>query len=210
MNTSTVLAIAASAVYLVRLVPQPYKAWRTGVLSGVSPMAAINGTVSDAAWLIYGVVVALPAVWATQTIALALGLWLCAALRRTTRRGDICVGTLWALTLLIGAATGLIVAVLAFGCLVNYAPSVWAVLRTDDLRGVAVGTWLLALADAALWGTYGSVVGDPALVAYGFALTATALIVLGRVTVTRRLWPTEDADTPILWAVADGPAHNET
>lgn len=176
----------ASAVFLVRLLPQPLKLWRTGVPDGVSPLGAINGAVSDVAWLIHGIAVGLAPVWAVSALACPPSIWLVVLLRRSTRRSDVLGGVLWLSAVVIGAITGQMTAVLAFSVVVNQGPQVWEALRNDDLSGVAVGTWLVAFADASLWGAYGVAVGDAALVAYGIVLFTASAVVLGRVAITRR------------------------
>jgi hypothetical protein len=53
MSASAHLAIVASAIYFVRLLPQPIKTQRTGKVEGVSWLGA-NTLIADGAWFAYG------------------------------------------------------------------------------------------------------------------------------------------------------------
>jgi hypothetical protein len=70
--------------------------------------------------------------------------------------------------------------VLGASVVVNHVPAVWAALRGDRLDGIAPATWLIALADAGLWGGYGVLVRDPALIAYGTILVVASVVILFR------------------------------
>ena len=83
---------------------------------------------------------------------------------------------------------GVLGAVLGASVLLTTGPQVVEALRTDDLSGIAPATWWISILDAALWGAYGWVIGDLALVGYWAVLTACAVTVLARLawTATRR------------------------
>lgn len=186
------LAVLAPLVYLVRLLPQPIRLWRTGVAAGVSPLAAMNGVIGDVGWLVYGFSAGLPAVWAVSALALVPALWTVALLARSTTRVDLFAASAWALALVGSAAVGQIGITLALGVLVTQGPQVWVAIRNRDLRGIAPGTWWLSVLDATTWGLYGVGVGDGALMGYGLVLLTSAGIVLGRVWWTGRRWPSDE------------------
>jgi len=108
-------------------------------------------------------------------------------LRREFGRREILAAALVAGAFVLSAAAGLLGAALALGVLVTAGPQVWRALRRSDLRGIAVATWVVAVADALSWGTYGVVIGDRALEGYGAVLLASAAIVLCRVAWTQRV-----------------------
>ena len=166
-----VLAVAAPAVFLVRLVPQPLRLARTGVDDGVSPMAAFNQLLSEGAWLTYGLVQARVAIWLVSAFALFPS-------------GAAAFGT----AIVVAWSAGWLGAVLGASVLLTTGPQVVEALRTDDLSGIAPATWWISILDAALWGAYGWVIGDLALVGYWAVLTACAVTVLARLawTATRR------------------------
>ena len=57
LSTTDALGLLASGVFLVRLLPQPVRLARTGVASGVSPLAALNSMLTMVAWVAYGLIV---------------------------------------------------------------------------------------------------------------------------------------------------------
>jgi uncharacterized protein with PQ loop repeat len=194
--TTTTLGILASAIFLIRLLPQPIRLARHGVSAGVSPLATLNALVADAAWIGYGLWAGLPIVWLVSVAAALPGLWATALLRRDITPGDITAAVAWAGAVLLSAVVGAIDIVLGAGVLVTQGPSVLKALREDDLRGIAPATWWISIADAAAWGAYGLAVGSAALMGYGLVLTASALIVLGRIWWTARSPDTELATAP--------------
>ena len=197
MSSSLVdaLAVLAPLVYLVRLLPQPVRLWRTGVAAGVSPLAAMNGVIGDIGWVAYGLSAGLPSVWAVCAIALVPATWTVVLLARATTRADVLAAAVWASALLGSAAVGHVGVTLALGVLVTQGPQVWMAVRDRDLRGIAPGTWWLAVLDATTWGLYGVGIGDGALMGYGLVLLLSAGIVLGRVWWTGRRWPPDQRRT---------------
>lgn len=187
MSPATVLSLVASAIFLVRLVPQPVRLWRTGVAAGVSPVAAANAVTSASAWLVYGAAHHLPVVWAVSVVALVPGAWTVGLLWHEFGTADLVGGGAVAAAFALAGMTGALAAALAMGVLVTAGPQVWRALRRSDLRGIAAATWCVAVADALSWGAYGVVIGDHALEGYGAVLLASALIVLGRVAWTQRV-----------------------
>jgi uncharacterized protein with PQ loop repeat len=182
-----VLGVLASVAFFARLTPQPVRLWRTGVPDGVSPMAAMNSSLSDLGWILYGTAAGLVPVWLTALVALGPGLWTVWLLRRETTRRDLLWSALWLATIALAWASGTLAAILGVSVVVNQGPQVVRALRHDDLRGVSPTTYVLALADAALWGAYGLAAADVAVVGYAVVLLAAAVTVLGRIWWTRRL-----------------------
>jgi uncharacterized protein with PQ loop repeat len=185
MSTATAVSILASAIFLVRLIPQPARLWRTGVTAGVSPVAAANAVTSASAWLVYGASRGLLVVWAVSVAALVPGVWTVSLLRREFGRLEVLASAAVVGTFVLSAAAGLFGAALALGVLATAGPQVWRAVRDSDLRGIAPATWFVAIADAVLWAAYGVFIHDGALQGYGVVLLASAAIVLGRVAWTR-------------------------
>ncbi len=184
--SDTTLAVLASAVFLLRLLPQPVRLFRSGVAEGVSPMAAFNAVLVAFAWLYYGIDQRLPVVWLVSVLALVPGIWQSALLLHRTRRVDVVGAGAWALALLVAFAVGHFGAVLGLGVVVTTGPQVVEVLRSDDVRGVAPSTWWISILDAVLWGLYGAALGDGPLIGYGVVLSTCAVVVLVRLAVVRR------------------------
>lgn len=195
--TTTALGLLASAIFLLRLLPQPIRLARHGVSAGVSPLAALNAIVADAAWIGYGLWADLPTVWLVSVAAAIPSTWAAALLRREITTRDLTAAVVWAGAILLAAVTGAIDLVLGAGVLVTQGPSVVRALREDDLRGISPATWWISIADAAAWGAYGVAVDSPALVGYGIVLSTSAVIVLGRV-----WWTSRVPDTGLATATA--------
>lgn len=183
MSWAEILGWLGSALFLARLVPQPVRLWRTGLTHGVSAHAVSNATVSDVGWLLYGVSVGLVPVWVCTALAIPLDIWTAFLLRRHLTVRTLTMAAGWGVIMsaawLVAGGAGLGV-VLGGSVLVNNAPQVWAAVRGDRLDGIASATWFIGIADAGLWGSYGVVVRDPALMAYGAILMTSSLVILTR------------------------------
>ena len=182
----TVLSVLAPTVFLVRLLPQPLRLARTGVDDGVSPMAAFNQFLSEGAWLGYGLLSSRVSIWLVSAIALLPSGWQALLLARRSRRADLLGAALFGAAIAAAWGVGALGAVLGASVLVTNGPQVVEAIRSNDLRGIAAATWWLALVDAALWGAYGWVIDDAALLGYWAVLTTCATIVLVRIHWTRR------------------------
>lgn len=189
-----VIGYVASVVFLARLMPQPIRLARTGVPDGVSPLAMMNGVVSDVGWILYGLSVGLLPVWGVAVLALPAGIWTVVLLRRRITRTDLIGAGVWLFTIVIAWQVGRLAVILGVSVIVNHGPQVWTAIRSKHLDGISRTTWLLALADASLWGGYGIATGDPALMGYGSVLLTGAIVILARIWWTARTddWGTDD------------------
>ena len=183
--TLEALAITASIVFILRLLPQPLRLARLGVADGVSPLASLNGLVATSAWLAYGLARGLPVVWIVSVIAVVPGAWTVVLLRSRTRWTDVAWAAAWVATLVVAGAGGLFAAALGVGVVVTQGPQVVRALRSTELGGLAPATWWVSLLDASTWGAYGIALGDAALMGYAVVLGSAALIVLGRIQFVR-------------------------
>jgi uncharacterized protein with PQ loop repeat len=191
--SAEVIGLVASVVFLARLMPQPIRLARTGVPDGVSPLAMMNGVSSDIGWILYGLSVALLPVWGVAVVALVPGIWTVALLRSRVTRRDLIGAAVWLTTIGIAWQVGRLAFILGLSVIVNHGPSVWVALRSRRLEGISRTTWLIAIADASLWGGYGIATGDPALMGYGSVLLSAAATILGRIWWTGRA-PADDPE----------------
>ena len=104
MDSTDVLGIVASAVFLARLTPQPVRLARSGVADGVSPLAALNAVIAALAWLVYGLVADDPVVWIVSLVAVVPGVWAVLLLRRRTALADLLAAGAWAGIVVASAA----------------------------------------------------------------------------------------------------------
>ena len=177
-----------TVLFLVRLLPQPWHTWKTGATEGVSPQALLNGFASDIGWFTYGLAAGLTPVWVAAGIAMPIGLFTLSLVRANVRRHQVAVAFVWGIVLagawLVGGALGL-GAMLGVSVVVNHGPQVLVALRGSDLSGLHPATWWISLADAGLWGGYGVLADDVALMAYGIILGTAGIVVLARIAWTR-------------------------
>jgi len=182
--SATTLSVVASAVFLLRLLPQPIRLWRSGVADGVSPLAAFNGVLVTVAWLVYGLVMDLPAVWIVSAMALLPGIWQAVLLIPQSRRVDVLGAVALAGVVLVAAMTETLGAALGLGVVVSTGPQVVTALRGRELDGISPLTWWVSIIDATLWGCYGVLMHDAALIGYGAVLAGFSVLVLVRLAVT--------------------------
>lgn len=176
-------AVTAFAVVLAltQPVPQIVRVLRTRSVAGVSGPTTWLGFTINFAWVAYGVARGLlpVAVLSTAYVAgyVAVGALL---VRGGNRRG---IGT----CLLAGAglvgltAVGGWVAlgtVLALAVAVQFLPQVVEAWTSDDLTGLAPGTYVVCGLDGMVWGGFGLLVGDGPLVLYGVIMCTVAVAVL--------------------------------
>lgn len=179
------LAVTATSLTGVFLLPQIRSLVRTGDSAGVSSPWAAMALVGNVAWIFYlqrlGLIEALVApLLAALSFAIALR---CLTAVEGTRRWlgialvEVCVllavtvqgGLEW-----LGIALALISAV-------QVVPAVLDAALHAMPSGVSLASWRLVAAEGAAWGLYGIAVGDAALLAYGCVSALAAGVVLVRV-----------------------------
>jgi uncharacterized protein with PQ loop repeat len=197
------------AIFVARLVPQPWRIWRTGASDGVSWLAVANGIVSTSGWLAYGVAVGRPVLWVPSLVALVpevVTLVLLGARPPDARRALLFGG--WLATVALAWPIGgdaLLGAVIGLGVLMGVMPAVVAAVTGDRLDGIARRTWQIALLDAALWGAYGLGTSEPLTTFYGIVLGAGSLVILWRLRVTRLAAARRASEVPTVGAVGTDP-----
>jgi uncharacterized protein with PQ loop repeat len=178
------LAVVATGLAAIFLIPQIVRLVRHRDASGVSPVWAAFGVLTNLAWVVY---LAVEGMWiATLAPALAVvsyGVVLAAVTRVDQSRRWVWWSVAYGLVFVVvstgggSTAAGLLLAVTPA---IQLAPEVTAVYRKARPSGVSPTTWTLALAEALCWGGYGVLVTDPALVGYGVFTSLGALLVLAR------------------------------
>lgn len=182
-----VTGAATTALALAFGVPQWLHVRRTGSVAGVSLPSITNSLVSTLAWLLYGL--HLHDVWVVATSVAGLPAMLAtfvAVVRRSDARTGMWLPLAWA-ALLAGAglaaplAPGLFATVLGCSVLWYVTPAAVTAWRSPDVSGIATGTWLLLVLDAAVAGSYGLAAGVTAYLVYAAVALLGALAVLARV-----------------------------
>lgn len=213
MTVLTLVVIAANVLGGAMAVPQAWKLLTTGRLQGVSlTWAALSATV-NAWWGGYGIAIADRAIVPVSVISVTVYLVIAVVIVRSSpaaglRSAASGLGVASAVSLVPAAAIvlgGWLVAGVALGALygVQLAPAVIAVYRTADVSGVAAATWVMALAEAALWGVHGISGGDVGIVTLAATGVVMSALVLARLVLRR---PRRDAEPARAGAIALAPA----
>ncbi len=178
-----IVATAATVVAGGFLLPQIIRVVRSGDVAGVSPVWAGFGLVTNLAWVLYlGRNGIWAAVLAPGLAVLAYGVTL--GVLRGRGGGPWALASVAYASVLAGLGAGAGMAGIALFLViapgVQLVPAVAAAYRSRCPSGLSPVTWALSLAEAGLWGLYGWMVADPALVGYGVVTSGGSLLVLAR------------------------------
>lgn len=184
------MAVMATLLAAVFLLPQIGRLITTRDVRGVSSTWVLFGIMTNVAWVVYlagqrlWVPVIAPALAAATYAAVLALLSRFGPVDRAGSSGCLLYGSV------LGLAGGLggwqvLAVVLALSPVIQIAPGVREVYRHARPSGVSAPTWSIAGAEAAAWGAYGALVSDPALLGYGIVTGAGSALVLSRLWVTR-------------------------
>jgi uncharacterized protein with PQ loop repeat len=181
------IVVAATVLGSGMAYPQARRLVRTRCIEGVSAAWIGVSMALNAWWLSYAVaehVWALAPVSATSLVlytAIAVVFVHAGGRQRLpgVLSGIVSLGVVPMIALLLGGwpVAGLVIG-LCYG--LQLLPAVVEAYRGSDLAGISGGTWIIALAEAALWLVYGLAVVDPALIAGGASGLAMAALILVR------------------------------
>ena len=90
------------------------------------------------------------------------------------------------------AAAGLAIG-LSYG--IQFLPAVLTAFSSEQVKGIAPTTWVLALVEAVVWFAYGTSTGDPALLVGGGGGTIMASLILVRLASAKTMLPQASALT---------------
>lgn len=171
----------AVVLALTQPVPQVVRVLRMRSVAGISGTTTWIGFAVNAAWVAYGVARGLVPLAVLSGAYVGGYLIIGALLVRAGNRRGIGVGALAGLGFAALAVAGgwlLLGTVLAMATLPQFLPQVVEAWRSDDLTGLAPGTYLVGALDGVVWGGYGVLVADAPLVLYGVIMCSVAAAVL--------------------------------
>lgn len=183
MSAESLFVFIGTAIGLVRALPQLLRLLRARDARGVSVDTAGTSSVVSGAWTTYGLLTGQAAVAAASgASAVMFGAVTVVALRFGRRLGEMRTTAVWLLTLLVvalaGGAGGLGV-LLPVSVLVANLPQLLVAWREPDLTGLSLGTWMLSVLEAAVWGAYGLLAGDQSILVYGTLQLTTSGAIVG-------------------------------
>ena len=175
---------SATGLTAVFLFPQIARVSRRGDVSGLSPTWASFGLITNLAWIFY---LGNRGLW-TAAIAPALavatyGAMVVVLFPRAVGREWRSATAAYVLTLLAAAVVGGPEALglfLVMSPVIQMTPAILAAYRDRCPTGISAPTWGLSAIEAGLWGWYGWLVGDLALLGYGVVTGVGSLVVLRR------------------------------
>lgn len=186
---TTLILTCATGLTAIFLLPQIARLLRSGDISGLSCTWAAFGVVTNLAWILYlGNLGLWMAVMAPALAVTTYGIMLIALARRTHGRSWIWASG--AYVMLLGV-TGSLGGMEAFGLqlvlapVIQFTPGVVAAYRERRPTGISPATWSLSAVEALLWGWYGWLVSDVALLGYGLVTGIGSMLILGRWLATR-------------------------
>jgi uncharacterized protein with PQ loop repeat len=194
MILATLFVVLGTVLGLVRALPQLRRLLRARHAHGVSVDTAATSSVVSAGWSAYGALTGQAAVaLASGASAVMFALVTMAALRFGRRLGELRTTLIWLIVLVVvgtvGRAAGLGL-VLPVSVLVANVPQLVVAWRERDLSALSLGTWVLSVAEAVVWGTYGLVAHDRSILVYGtLHLVTSGGIVALRMAKSRRAPP---------------------
>ena len=177
-------ALVGTCLSLASSVPQLWRTWRTAEIGGVSLAACALGVVTEACWASYSFERHL---WGAVPVAVMMMITNATLALLLITRGARGVGTallaavVWAcglMTIAVWAGIGALGPVIGLAYVVQAAPTIWTVTRTDAPLGIARARWWLIAAEAVLWGFYGLARRDPATLIFGVVGLTAAVLVL--------------------------------
>lgn len=171
MSLTALFVVVGTVIGLVRALPQLVRLLRTRGAAGVSVDTAATSSVVSFAWATYGSLTGQGAVAAASGASgLMFALVTLASFRFGRRAREMRTTPVWFTVLLatglLGGARGLGF-VLPVSVLVANVPQLLVAWRERDLSALSLGTWLLSVLEAVVWGTYGFVAADRAVLTYG-------------------------------------------
>ncbi len=191
----TLVVVAATALGGAMAVPQAWKITRSRSTRGVSGAWSAISAALNAWWAAYAIGTGDWAIFPVAAISVIAYLVIASALVRyddarpaatirTMLTASFAIGTVPLIAVAVG---GWVVAGVVLGALygVQLSPAVVAVYRAADVSGVSTATWVLALAEAVLWGVYGIARIDLGIVALAVTGSAASILVLARLLARR-------------------------
>lgn len=179
-----VLAVFANALAAVFLIPQIVRLLVRRDPAGVSATWAGFGVVTNAAWVYY---LASHEMWIpllAPALALVAYTVTLAVIARLQRAGQwVWHSALYMIAIGLAAPVGGLATLglfLAVAPAIQVAPELITVFRERHPSGLSPATWALAATEALLWGAYGWLIADTALLGYGLMTSAASLLILGR------------------------------
>ena len=153
--------------------PQVWRAARHDTSHGISPFGLMHGIVGSSLWLTYGILQGDAAIWFSNiSFIVAQSIIISVVYRhgKIPRQVLVRVGAaLFALALLLTQVSATpvgFVAIAVSGS--SIVPQLIHVIRTENLHGISISSYLIAILNCSSWLIYGIIITDPMVSAQNF------------------------------------------
>jgi len=183
------IAVIAPVLSVLQCLAQATRIYRTGA-EGVSLATWTLSVFVAEIWISYGVVFHVPAeLYANVPFLLVASIVVVVAARNrdAVRRAGAGYASVTALTLLSSLSgtshhwRWILATVAVVSCVVIYLPQMLVTLRSNDLEGVSVVSWSLALVTGLAWALYGILIHQPAVWLPSIVMVPSTLVILNQV-----------------------------
>lgn len=187
MDGMAIFVIVSTTLGITRALPQLMRILRTRQAHGVSVDTSATSALVSSGWAVYGLWTHQPSIsFASSATAVIFVLITLTALRFGRHLKELKIAPVWLVVLVLfgglGGAIGLSLVLLISGLVANI-PQIRIAYKEGNLASLSLTTWLLAMAEGLLWGSYGIVQRDIAVfMNNGFLVGTSAMIVILKLT----------------------------
>ena len=166
MSLHSFLGVWCTTFSLAFIWPQVWRTVRHDTTHGISAFSVVHGLAGSAIWLAYGITADRPAIWFSNASFIVAQSIIISVLLRHQRmpvsllfKFAVILATVLAIFLPVSSAV--IGWIATFTSASSLVPQVVHVVRTDNLHGISIVSWLMTVFSAASWMIYGWVLDDP-------------------------------------------------
>lgn len=162
---NTIMGVWCTFTSLIFIWPQVWRMVRHDTSHGISPFSIAHGLVGSALWFTYGVSMGRDAIWISNGQFITAQIIIITVL---FRHGSMPVAMMAKFTAALAAL--LLITVPVSPSVVGWMattvsvtslmPQVFHVIKTENLRGISVASWLMTIMSAASWMIYGWMLDD--------------------------------------------------
>ena len=162
---NTVMGVWCTFTSLIFVWPQVWRMVRHDTSHGVSPFSIAHGLIGSALWCSYGISMSREAIWISNTQFVTAQLIILSVL---LRHGSVKITLLLKFAAVLAGL--LLIAIPASPATVGWMattvsvtslmPQVRHVIKTENLHGISVASWLMTIISASSWMIYGWMLND--------------------------------------------------
>jgi len=162
---NTIMGVWCTFTSLIFIWPQVWRMVRHDTSHGISPFSVAHGLVGSALWFTYGVSMDRHAIWISNGQFITAQIIIISVLYRHKSMSVALMAkfaaALAALLLITIPVSPAVVGWMATTVSVtSLMPQVVHVVKTENLHGISVGSWLMTIMSASSWMVYGWMLDD--------------------------------------------------